>query len=376
VSGLPDGRDGFAPLLVRLLRAMAERGASDLHLTEGGAPRIRVDGVLLELEQVRGEAMDHDRGSALIPSLLRHVGLNPDAIEAGGDFLLPLEGVGRFRGHAFREQGRWAVSIRRIPEVPPRFESLGLPPVIRTLVERTRGLVLVTGPTGSGKSTTLAALVDALNRTAALHIVTIEDPVEFIHPSGRSLVRHREVGRDVHALDQAMNDALRQDPDVLLVGELRSPATIRAALTLAETGHLVLGTLHTATAPEAVGRIVDGSGAQDRGEIRAQLAEVLEGVVTQRLVRARRRGQQSPGRVAVAEVLVATPAVRAVIREGRIHQLPSLLQSGRSYGMQTLTESLVQRVVRGDVALEDALGVAPDPVELRRALDGHGPKPG
>lgn len=347
---------------------MEVSSASDLHLTDEAPPRFRIDGVLAPVE---GAA---PLSKGFIGPRLEAMGAGAGAVARESvDFLHQNPEVGRFRAHAFKEQGRWAVTFRRIPAEAPRFETLGLPPVVRSFVERPRGLVLVTGPTGSGKSTTLAALVDHLNRSQALHIVTIEDPIEFLHPSRTSLVHQREVGRDVRSFDAALKDALRQDPDVLLVGELRSADTIRAALTLAETGHLVLGTLHTGTAPEAVSRIVDGSRADDRAELRAQLAQVLEGVVSQRLVRRVGSGPGPKGRVIVAEVLVVTSAARAMIRDGRVHQLPSLLQSGRAQGMQTLTEALVQRVVRGEVDRAEAMRAAPDRRELERALDGHAP---
>jgi twitching motility protein PilT len=363
----------LGPLLGPLLATMSETAASDLHLTEGEFPRLRVDGLLHPPASTTHIVAPLPIPAGMLRAKLE--GLVPTG--RGVDFMIPSEQGDRFRGHAFREGGRWALTLRRIPNIPPELHTLGLPQIVQRLAERPRGLVLVTGATGSGKSTTLAAMVDHLNRTFPVHIVTIEDPVEFLHPSRRALVHQREVGRDVASFDVALSEALRQDPDVLLVGELRSPETIRAALTLAETGHLVLGTLHTATAPEAISRIVDGSRADDRSEVRTQLAQVLEGVIAQRLVRRISHPGTPPehpvGRLAVAEVLVATPAARSMIRDGRIHQLPSLLQSGRAHGMQTFTDAFVQRVVRGEVHRDEAIRAAPDPEDLERALQGHRP---
>jgi len=244
------------------------------------------------------------------------------------------------------------------------IEKLGLPPIINQFADRPRGLVLVTGPTGSGKSTTLAAMVDKVNRERKGHIITIEDPIEFIHRHQNCMINQREVGADTQSFTAALKYALRQDPDVILIGEMRDLETIAAALTIAETGHLVFATLHTNSAAESINRIIDAFPAHQQSQVRAQLAFVLEGVVTQTLI-PRAKGK---GRVAAAEIMVCTPAIRAVIRDEKIHQIYSLMQAGKKHGMQTMNDALQLLYMKGDVTLEEALKRSGDPNELLRAV--------
>jgi twitching motility protein PilT len=255
-----------------------------------------------------------------------------------------------------------ALAVRQIPFQISTFDELGLPPIVRKLAERPRGLLLVTGPTGSGKSTTLAAVVDKINREQRGHILTIEDPIEFIHKHQGCTVNQREVGADTSSFGNALKYALRQDPDFILVGEMRDLETISAALTIAETGHLCLATLHTNSAAESINRIIDVFPSHQQSQIRAQLAFVLEGVLTQTLL-PKARGR---GRVMACEVMVCTPAIRACIRDDKVHQIYSILQAGKKHGMQTMNDSLYQLYIQGDVALDECLRRSHDPTEFLR----------
>jgi len=262
------------------------------------------------------------------------------------DLAYSLPGVSRFRVNVFHQRGSVGAAIRLIPRNIPDLERLGLPPVVAELAERQHGLVLVTGPTGSGKSTTLAAMVDRINRERSCHIITLEDPIEYLHQHRRSIVNQREVGADTRSFASALRAALRQDPDVILVGEMRDLETIATAITAAETGHLVLATLHTSSAVQSIDRIIDVFPSHQQGQVRIQLADTLEGVITQQLwLRADRTG-----RVAAVEVLAATPAVKNLIREGKTHQIISSIQTGGRYGMQTMEMALRQLVARGIIA--------------------------
>lgn len=352
-----------APLdLDALLREMVRRDASDLHLAAGRRPQLRINGRLTDSEHQTPLACDDPRRLAITLIDERQ----QKRLDAGAeiDFSFGVRDLARFRGACFREQGRVAVVLRRIPHDPPRLADLGLPPAVAAFARLHRGLVLVTGPSGSGKSTTLAALVDRINRERPGHILTVEDPIEFVHPPQRCVVNQREVGADTRSFFAALKHALRQDPDVILVGEMRDTETMSAALAAAETGHLVLATLHTNSAAESVNRIVDAFSAQRQPQVRTQLAAVLQGVVTQLLLP--RAG--ATGRVAAAEVMVCTPAVRAVIRDDRVHQIQSLMQAGRKHGMQTLNDSLARLYLNGEVELEDALRHSEDPYGLLRAV--------
>ncbi|NNF26440.1 MAG: type IV pilus twitching motility protein PilT [Gemmatimonadetes bacterium] len=351
-----------------LLQEMIQRGASDLHLTVGQPPKLRIDGSLVNA-QVAAVLKPKDTLS-LTYSILTENQKKKFETEDELDFSFGVQNLARFRGNCFRQRGCVALAIRQIPYEIVSIEKLGLPKVLNRLAERPRGLVLVTGPTGSGKSTTLAAMVDKINRERKGHIITIEDPIEFIHRHQNCMVNQREVGADTHNFSAALKYALRQDPDVILIGEMRDLETMSAALTIAETGHLVLATLHTNSAAESINRIIDAFPSHQQAQIRAQLAFVLEGVVTQTLI-PKARGK---GRVAAAEIMMCTAAIRAVIRDEKIHQIYSLMQAGKKHGMQTMNDSLAQLYLNGEVTLEDALKRSGDPSELLRAVGEPAPE--
>ena len=337
------GEAGLSLHVNDLLRYAVSIGASDLHLTAGLAPSVRLHGALRPMDDV----------PALDPTALRELifGILPQAqrerFEADHelDTSHTIAGVGRFRVNLALQRGTITAALRPIPHEIPEFESLGLPEGIRRFTELRRGLVLVTGPTGSGKSTSLASLVDIINRTKPLHIVTVEDPIEFLHDHKRSVVSQREVGSDTESFSEALRRVLRQDPDVILVGELRDLITISTALTAAETGHLVFATLHTLDAPSTIDRIIDVFPPTQQEQIRIQLAASLQGVVTQQLVPT----EDGQGRAVAAEVLVGTPAIQNLIRGAKTHQIYSLMQTGGQHGMQTMDQSLALLVRRGVV---------------------------
>ncbi|UCC73367.1 MAG: type IV pilus twitching motility protein PilT [Gemmatimonadota bacterium] len=343
-----------------LLEEMIERGASDLHLTAGDRPKLRVDGDLANAN------IDHvltpKDTLQLTYSILTESQKKRFEQEDELDFSFGIQNLARFRGNAYRQRGCVALAIRLIPFNIMGFEQLGLPPILRKLSERPRGLVLVTGPTGSGKSTTLAAMVDHINKNRKGHIITIEEPIEFIHRHQNCMINQREVGSDTQSFANALKYALRQDPDVLLVGEMRDLETISMTLTAAETGHLALATLHTNSAAESINRIIDVFPSHQQSQVRAQLSFVLEGVVTQTLL-PKSRGR---GRAVACEVLVATPAIRSVIREAKVQQIYGLMQAGKKHGMQTLNDALHQLYLNSEVKLEECLRCSSDPNELLR----------
>jgi twitching motility protein PilT len=280
------------------------------------------------------------------------------------DFSFGIQNLARFRGNCFKQRGCVSMVIRQIPFSVKTFEELGLPAVLGKLAERPRGLVLVTGPTGSGKSTTLAAMIDKINKERRGHIITVEDPIEFIHRHQACIVNQREIGTDTRSFGAALKYALRQDPDVVLVGEMRDLETIAAALTIAETGHLALATLHTNSAAESINRIIDVFPAHQQSQVRAQLAFVLEGVVTQTLL----QKASGKGRVMVCEIMIATPAIRALIRDDKVHQIYSAMQAGKKHGMQTLADSLYTQYMNREVSLEECLRVVSDQNEFLRMI--------
>ncbi|MGI9179656.1 MAG: type IV pilus twitching motility protein PilT [Longimicrobiaceae bacterium] len=343
-----------------MLDEMVEKGASDLHITVGERPKLRIDGHLADCsaELVLGPKDTIQ----LVYAILTEVQKKRFETEDELDFSFGIQNLARFRANAFRQKGCVAIAIRQIPHKIATFEDLGLPPVLKKLAERPCGLVLVTGPTGSGKSTTLAAMLDKINKERKGHIITIEDPIEFVHKHQGCMVNQREIGSDTKSFSAALKYALRQDPDVILVGEMRDLETISAALTIAETGHLCLATLHTNSCAETINRVIDVFPAHQQSQVRAQLAFVLEGVVTQSLLpKARGRGRSMS-----TEIMVCTPAVRNCIREDKVHQIYSIMQAGKKHGMQTMNDSLYQLYIQGEVSLDDCLRTSSDPSEFLR----------
>jgi twitching motility protein PilT len=280
------------------------------------------------------------------------------------DFSFGIQNLARFRGNCFKQRGCVSMVIRQIPFSIKTFDELTVPRTVAKLAERPRGLVLVTGPTGSGKSTTLAAMIDKINKERRGHIITIEDPIEFIHRHQGCIVNQREVGTDTASFANALKYALRQDPDIVLIGEMRDLETIQAALTIAETGHLAFATLHTNSAAESINRIIDVFPSHQQAQVRAQLAFVLEGVVTQTLL----QKASGKGRTMACEILVTTPAIRALIRDDKVHQIYSAMQAGKKHGMQTLADSLYQLYMEREVSQEECLRVAPDQNEFLRMI--------
>jgi len=349
------GAGGVLPLR-ELLTVAARSRASDVHLTEGLPPQMRVDG---DLTLVPGSEarLSTDWFQTALAEMMSPQQLEELQSSDELDFSVAMHGLARFRVNVFRQLGSLAVAMRFIPDETKPLEELGVPPIAAELVVRPRGLVLVTGPTGSGKSTTLASMIDLVNRKLPAHVVTIEDPVEFRHRSKRALVHQREVGSDTRSFSEAMRRVLRQDPDIILIGELRDPESIATALTAAETGHLVVSTLHTQSAAKSINRIVDAFPPDQQQQVRSQLGDTLQGIITQTLLP--RAGQ--PGRVIATEVLVNTPAIANLIREGEISQIYSMIQAGRSLGMHTLDQDLKRLVEQGQISVETAQARAQDP---------------
>ncbi|MBW8771753.1 MAG: type IV pilus twitching motility protein PilT [Gemmatimonadetes bacterium] len=343
-----------------LLEEMIEREASDLHITAGERAKLRVDGDIVNANAP--DVLSPKDTLSLAYSVLTENQKKKFENDNELDFSFGIQNLARFRGNVFKQRGCVAMVIRMIPFSVLTFQQLGLPPVIAKLADKPRGLILVTGPTGSGKSTTLAAMIDKINKERKGHIITVEDPIEFIHRHQGCIVNQREVGTDTKSFQSALKYALREDPDVILVGELRDLDTISACLTIAETGHLALATLHTNSAAEAINRIIDVFPSNQQSQVRAQLAFVLEGVVTQTLL----QKAKGKGRSMAAEILVVTPAIRALIRDDKIHQIYSAMQSGKRLGMQTMNDALYQLYTNRDIAIEEALRVSTDPVELAR----------
>ena len=343
-----------------LLEEMIEREASDLHITAGERAKLRVDGDIVNSNAP--DVLTPKDTLSLAYSVLTENQKKKFENDNELDFSFGIQNLARFRGNVFKQRGCVAVVIRMIPFSVLTFQQLGLPPVMAKLADKPRGLILVTGPTGSGKSTTLAAVIDKINKERKGHIITVEDPIEFIHRHQGCIVNQREVGTDTKSFQSALKYALREDPDVILVGELRDLDTISACLTIAETGHLALATLHTNSAAEAINRIIDVFPSNQQSQVRAQLAFVLEGVVTQTLL----QKAKGKGRSMAAEILVVTPAIRALIRDDKIHQIYSAMQSGKKHGMQTMNDALYQLYTNRDIAIEEALRVSTDPVELAR----------
>ncbi|MCP1509380.1 twitching motility protein PilT [Pseudomonas marginalis] len=342
--------------ITELLTQSVHRGASDLHLSAGLAPMLRVDGEVWPLD---GPALSATHVADLLSPLLNRYQQKDFETSLETDFAFELPGVGRFRVNVFQQARGMGAVFRSIPAQVQSLESLGLGAVFQRIAQLPRGLVLVTGPTGSGKSTTLAAMVDHLNQHRRQHILTLEDPIEFIHQPNRSLINQRQVHRDTQSFSAALRSALRQDPDVILVGELRDLETIRLALTAAETGHLVFGTLHTASAAKTVDRLVDVFPAGEKPMVRSMLSESLQAVVSQVLVK-----KIGGGRVAAHEVMLSTPAIRNLIREDKVAQMVSAMQTGGALGMKTLDMSLKALVTEGVISREEAREKARVPTDI------------
>ncbi|MEK6684385.1 MAG: type IV pilus twitching motility protein PilT [Nitrospirota bacterium] len=358
--------------LYQLLQTMTEKGASDLHITTGTPPQIRVNGGLIPLDL---PVLTPAETKQLVYSVLTDAQKHKFEEENELDFSFGLKGLSRFRANVFIQRGSVAAAIRTIPFKIMTFDELGLPPVVRALVNRPRGLVLVTGPTGSGKSTTLATMIDTINSERHEHIVTIEDPIEFLHPHKKCLVNQREVFSDTKSFKVALKYILRQDPDVVLIGELRDLETIEAALTIAETGHLTLATLHTNSCAQTINRIIDVFPPFQQSQVRAQLSFVLEGVMSQQLI-AKASGQ---GRALALEIMVPNPAIRNLIREDKVHQIYSTMQTGQSkYGMQTMNQSLFDLYQRRLITYDDTISRSSNVEELMTMLGRSGavPQPG
>jgi twitching motility protein PilT len=345
-----------------LLEEMVSRNASDLHIVAGERPKLRVDGDITN-SSADSELNPKDT-LQLAYSVLTEQQKKRFELEDELDFSFGIQNLARFRGNVFKQRGCVSMVIRQIPFMIKTFDQLGLPGSIAKMAEKPRGLVLVTGPTGSGKSTTLAAMIDKINRERKGHIITVEDPIEFIHKHQGCIINQREVGSDTKSFANALKYALREDPDTILVGEMRDLETIQAALTIAETGHLAFATLHTNSAAEAINRIIDVFPSHQQSQVRAQLAFVLEGIVTQTLL----PKAQGRGRVMAAEILVVTPAIRALIRDDKVHQIYSSMQAGKKYGMQTLNDALYQLYMAREVTVDECLRVSGDPTEFQRMI--------
>ena len=345
-----------------LLQEMIERDASDLHLTAGERPKVRIDG---EITNATVEHVLTPKDTLqLAYSVLTEQQKKRFEFEDELDFSFGIQNLARFRGNVFKQRGCVAMVLRMIPFSVRTFDDLGLPPVVAKLAERPRGLILVTGPTGSGKSTTLAAMLDKINKERKGHIITVEDPIEFIHRHQSCIVNQREVGTDTNSFHAALKYALRQDPDVVLVGEMRDLETTASALTIAETGHLAFATLHTNSAAESINRIIDVFPSHQQSQVRAQLAFVLEGVITQTLL----QKAKGKGRVMAAEILVVTPAIRALIRDDKVEQIPSMMQAGKKHGMQTLNDALYQLYMGREVTKDECLRVTSQPNDFLRMI--------
>ncbi len=356
--------------LHQLLKAMVEKGASDLHITTGTPPQLRIDGKLIPLKTPPLSPVETKQ---LCYSILTDAQKHRFEEESELDLSFGVKGLSRFRANVFMQRGAVAGAFRTIPFKILTFQELGLPPIVAELTKKPRGLILVTGPTGSGKSTTLASIIDKINTDRHEHIITIEDPIEYLHPHKNCLVNQREVGADTASFKKALKYILRQDPDVVLVGEMRDLETVEAALVISETGHLAFATLHTNSAVQTINRILDVFPPYQQPQVRAQLSFVLEGVLTQNLLP--RAG--GPGRVLIIEVMVPNPAIRNLIREDKVHQVYSQMQVGQSkFGMQTFNQSLAAAFAKRLITLDEAIGRSSDPDELKNLLaSGGGVRP-
>lgn len=368
--------------LHQLLKAMVEKGATDLHITTGTAPQLRVDGHLAPLKTA---PLTNVETKTLCYSILTEAQKHKFEEENELDLSFGVKSLSRFRANIFMQRGAVAGAFRTIPYKIMTFAELGLPPVVTELAKKPRGLVLVTGPTGSGKSTTLASIIDKINTDRHEHIMTIEDPIEYIHPHKNCVVNQREIGADTHSFKKALKYILRQDPDVVLIGEMRDLETIESALTVSETGHMAFGTLHTNSCVQTINRILDVFPPYQQPQIRAQMSFVIEGVLSQSLI----PKASGNGRALAIEVMVPNAAIRNLIREDKVHQIYSQMQVGQSkFGMQTFNQALASLLTRRLISMDEAMGRSSDPEELRTMLTsganaggpprpgGPGPRPG
>ncbi len=350
-----------------LLKELKDLGGSDLHISSMLPPVARVDGKLQRLDHPVLSSEDVE--NLLFPMMSNEQRRHLEQ-EWELDFSYGVKNVGRFRVNFYKDKGSYAAAFRTIATTAPQLEELGMPPIITTVAEKPRGLVLVTGPTGSGKSTTLAAMIDYINRTRPEHILTIEDPVEFVHTSKVSIIHQRELGMDTRSFANALKSALREDPDIILVGEMRDHETISLALTAAETGHLVFGTLHTSSASQTIDRIIDVFPEGQQQQIRVQLANSLVAVFSQTLLPKRQPDGSKKGRVMAQEIMVVTPAIANLIREAKAAQIYSTIQTSSGSGMQTLESALANLYKQGLVTLDDAMSKSSKPAELKRLIQG------
>jgi twitching motility protein PilT len=344
-----------------LLEEMVSKGASDLHLTAGVPPQYRIDG---NITTTQFPVLTGDETRRLAYSILNDEQKKRFENDKELDLSFGVQGISRFRANVYQQRGVTSMAIRQIPYEIHTFEQLGLPPICRKLISKNQGLILVTGPTGSGKSTTLATMIDTINTQRKGHIMTIEDPIEFVHQHKNCIVNQREVNSDTKSFPDALKYVLRQDPDVILIGEMRDRETIAAALTIAETGHLALATLHTNSTYETVNRIIDVFPSGQQNQVRSQLAFSLSGVLTQQLIPRARGG----GRALAMEIMVCTPGIKAMIRDDKAHQIYGLMQAGQKHGMQTMNQSLYQAVINKWITTEQALSRTTDPGELTQML--------
>ncbi len=349
--------------LRELLQEMIDKKASDLHITAGVPPMLRVDGIV---QKTSHPIITPEVSKQIAYSVLTEEQQKRFENEKELDFSFGVQNLSRFRANVYVQRGVTSMAIRQIPFEILDFKTLGLPPVVEKLAEKQKGLILVTGPTGCGKSTTLASMINKINYERQAHIITVEDPIEYIHQHKRCIINQREVKSDTDTFASALKHILRQDPDVILIGEMRDLETMQAALTIAETGHLTLATLHTNSTFESINRIVDNFPSTQQSQVRAQLAFVLEGVITQQLI----PHMSGRGRVLVTEVMVCTPAIRATIRDDKVHQIYGLMQAGQKHGMQTMNQCLFKAYMNRQISLDEAMRRSHDPVELEQMLGG------
>ncbi|RKZ30223.1 type IV pili twitching motility protein PilT [bacterium] len=355
-------RDEFS--MRALLEEMIRRGASDLHITVGAPPILRIDG---RLHRIAGEAITEETSKRLAYSIMAEKQKQKFEEQWEADLSFGISGLSRFRCNVFLQRGAVALAVRAIPFKIKSFDELGLPPTVAKFANYPRGLVLVCGPTGSGKSTTLASVIDKINRERYQHILTVEDPIEFVHEHKNCIINQREVHSDTQSFANALKYALREDPDVVLIGEMRDLVTMQSALTISETGHLAFATLHTNSAAETINRIIDAFPTSQQTQVRVQLSFVLQAVLVQTLM-----PKIGGGRIVCVELMIATPAIRAQIRDDKIHQIYSSIQAGGKYGMITMNAALAERYLNGQITLEDAMARSPDPQELHDLISRRG----